>query len=85
MLHPKCRAVTANHDLRNLLYLITSFTQLLSDGQAGTVTGRQKEFLNHVLDCSRNMGHLLDASNDAATPQRPPSGAPPAAAEVATH
>lgn len=68
------------HDLRNLLYVITSFTQLLTDGLAGAVTPRQKELLGHVLDCSRDMRQLLDASRrDAA--QLPASGAAqPAAA-----
>lgn len=48
------------HDLRNFLYLATSFTQLLSEGLAGAVSERQKEFLSHVLDCTGKMRQLLD-------------------------
>ena len=49
------------HDLRNHLYLVASFTQLMRDGLAGSITERQKEFLGHVLDCTRSMRQLLDA------------------------
>lgn len=49
-----------DHDLRNLVYLIGSFTQLLSDGVAGSVTPRQKELLGHVLECTRGMRQLID-------------------------
>lgn len=68
------------HDLRNLLYVITSFTQLLNDGMAGAVTPRQKELLGHLLDCSRDMRQLLDGSHRD-TSHFPGSGsAQPAAA-----
>jgi light-regulated signal transduction histidine kinase (bacteriophytochrome) len=49
------------HDMRNYLYLITSFAQLMSDGLGGAVTDRQKEFLGHVLDCTHNLHRLLEA------------------------
>lgn len=51
-----------DHDLRNLLYLVTGFTQLVRDGVSGTVTVQQKQFLDHVLDCARRAQDLLKAS-----------------------
>lgn len=71
------------HDLRNLVYLISSFTQLLSDGVAGSVTQRQKELLGHVLECTRNMRQLIDGAADGSAHGLPVSGVrQPAAANA---
>ena len=51
-----------DHEMRNFLYLGTSFTQLLRDGLAGPVTAMQKEFPGHVLVCTGDMRQLLNSS-----------------------
>lgn len=47
------------HDLRNQLYLIGSFAELLRGGQFGPVSAQQQEFLNHILDCARHAQGLV--------------------------
>ena len=54
-----------DHELRNLLFLIISFSQLLGGGQAGPVTAQQKEFLDHVVECARKMQPLLPGAGHA--------------------
>ena len=63
-----------DHDLRNLLYIVGSFSQLLSDGLAGAVTPRQKELLADVLECTRQMRQLLSGPDAAATVGLPTPG-----------
>lgn len=50
-----------DHELRNQLYLVISFSQLLESGQAGPVSASQKEMLGHVLECAEKIRQLLDA------------------------
>jgi len=47
------------HDLRNVLYLVTSFAQLMREGLAGPVSQPQKEFLGHILDCAARAQELM--------------------------
>ena len=53
------------HELRNLLYLVISFTQLLEQGQAGAVSEQQKEFLRHVIECAEKIRGLLQPASPA--------------------
>jgi PAS domain S-box-containing protein len=50
-----------SHELRTPLNAIIGFAELLHDGKGGSVSGRQKEFLNDILVSS---GHLLQLIND---------------------
>lgn len=50
-----------DHELRNQLYLVISFSQLLESGQAGPVSAAQKEMFGHVLECAEKIRQLLDA------------------------
>ena len=71
-----------DHDLRNFLYLINSFTQLVRDGLGGPVTPQQKEYLDHVLDCGTGaMEFLAPANRRAGQPRLSPVCEPAAARE----
>ena len=50
-----------SHELRTPLNAIIGFAELLHDGKGGSISGRQKEFLNDILVSS---GHLLQLIND---------------------
>src|SRR6266851_158794 len=50
-----------SHELRTPLNAILGFTQLLHDGEVGSLTAEQREFLGNVLTSSR---HLLRLIND---------------------
>lgn len=50
----------ASHDLRNPLYLIRSFSEVLKDETLGALNGKQKEFLKKIFDASHYMRSLLD-------------------------
>ena len=50
-----------SHELRTPLNAILGFTQLLHEGEVGTLTGEQREFLGNVLTSGR---HLLRLIND---------------------
>lgn len=41
---------SADHDLQNLLFVVSTFAQLLHDGQFGPVTPSQQEHLRHIVD-----------------------------------
>lgn len=50
-----------SHELRTPLTAIIGFAELVRDGDAGAVTEKQREYLDHALDSSR---HLLQLVND---------------------
>jgi len=50
----------ASHDLRNPLYLIRSFSEILKDGSAGTVSSKQKDLLVKIFNASNFMRSLLE-------------------------
>jgi PAS domain S-box-containing protein len=50
-----------SHELRTPLNAIIGFAELLHDGRTGTVSERQREFLNDILISA---GHLLQLIND---------------------
>ena len=50
----------ASHDLRNPLYLIRSFSEVLKDGSVGDLNVKQKELLNKIFDSSNYMRSLLE-------------------------
>jgi len=52
---------TMSHELRTPLNSIIGFSELISDGLAGDVTDKQKEYLGDVLESSY---HLLSLIND---------------------
>lgn len=56
-----------DHDMRNFLYLSSSFAQLLHDGLVGPVSQSQKEFLGHILDCAAKAQALLAPPLNAAS------------------
>ncbi len=67
-----CRVLEANrvkseflsnmsHELRTPLNAIIGFSEMLHDGMAGTVSGKQKSFISDVLTSAR---HLLRLIND---------------------
>lgn len=50
----------ASHDLRNPLYLIRSFSEILKDETVGKVNEKQKDLLTKVFNASEFMRSLLD-------------------------
>jgi len=50
----------ASHDLRNPLYTIRSFSQIIQDGTVGEVNPEQKEMLGKIYDASTFMKALLE-------------------------
>jgi len=50
----------ASHDLRNPLYTIRSFTQIIQDGTVGDVNPEQKEMLGKIYHASTFMKALLE-------------------------
>ena len=50
----------ASHDLRNPLYLIRSFSEVLKDQVVGKVSPKQKELLEKIFNASNFMRALLD-------------------------
>ena len=50
----------ASHDLRNPLYLIRSFSEILKDESAGAVNPKQKELLEKIFNASNFMRALLE-------------------------
>lgn len=50
----------ASHDLRNPLYLIKTFSEVLGDGTMGEVTQKQKESLQKIYNASLFMQGLLE-------------------------
>lgn len=50
----------ASHDLRNPLYLIRSFSEVMKDETVGPVNGRQKELLEKIFNASDFMKNLLE-------------------------
>ncbi len=50
----------ASHDLRNPLYLIKTFSEVLEDGTLGKVTQKQKESLKKIYNASLFMQGLLE-------------------------
>ncbi len=47
------------HDIRNFLYLSSSFAQLMLEGLSGPVSSQQKELLGHIVDCMARAQKLL--------------------------
>lgn len=47
------------HDIRNFVYLASSFAQLMLEGLSGPVSAQQKELLGHVVDCMARAQKLL--------------------------
>jgi hypothetical protein len=47
------------HDIRNFLYLASSFAQLMLEGLSGPVSAQQKELLGHIVDCMGRAQKLL--------------------------
>lgn len=50
----------ASHDLRNPLYLIRSFSEIMKDGTVGEMTSKQNELANKIFNASNFMQALLD-------------------------
>ncbi len=50
----------ASHDLRNPLYTIRSFSQIIQDGTVGEVNPEQKEMLGKIYNASTFMKALLE-------------------------
>jgi len=50
----------ASHDLRNPLYLIRSFSEVLKEGSVGAVSEKQKELLEKIFNASNFMRSLLE-------------------------
>jgi signal transduction histidine kinase len=50
----------ASHDLRNPLYLIRSFSEILKDESVGVVNSKQKELLLKIFNASNFMRALLE-------------------------
>lgn len=50
-----------SHELRTPLNAIIGFSDLIIDGQAGSISKQQKEYLNDILDSGK---HLLSLIND---------------------
>lgn len=50
----------ASHDLRNPLYLIRSYSEILKDGSVGRVNDKQGEVLKKIYDSSGYMKVLLE-------------------------
>ena len=50
----------ASHDLRNPLYLIRSFSEILKDESVGVVNPKQRELLGKIFNASNFMRSLLE-------------------------
>ena len=50
----------ASHDLRNPLYLIRSFSEVMKEETVGAVNGKQKELLEKIFNASDFMKNLLE-------------------------
>ena len=50
----------ASHDLRNPLYTIQSFTEIIQEGTVGDVTAEQKDMLGKIYNASSFMKALLE-------------------------
>lgn len=50
----------ASHDLRNPLYLIRTFSEVLKDESVGPLNDRQRELLGKIFDSSNYMRSLLE-------------------------
>ena len=50
----------ASHDLRNPLYLIRSFSEILKDESIGTINAKQKDLLVKIFNASNFMRALLE-------------------------
>ncbi len=50
----------ASHDLRNPLFLIRSYSEILKDGSLGTVNEKQKKLLEKIFNSSDFMKALLE-------------------------
>ena len=50
----------ASHDLRNPIYIIRSFSEILKDGAVGDLTPKQRELLGKIFDSSEYMRSLLE-------------------------
>ena len=50
----------ASHDLRNPLYLIRSFSEILKDESVGTVNSKQRDLLVKIFNASNFMRALLE-------------------------
>lgn len=50
----------ASHDLRNPLYLIRSFSEILKDETVGEINAKQKDLLQKIFNASNFMRSLLD-------------------------
>ena len=50
----------ASHDLRNPLYLIRTFSEVMKDGSVGKVNAKQKELLTKIFNSSNFMKSLLE-------------------------
>lgn len=57
-----------DHDLRNHLYIVASFAQLLQDGAFGTVTEAQREYLSYIVESAARAQRLLDPAAKQALP-----------------
>jgi light-regulated signal transduction histidine kinase (bacteriophytochrome) len=73
-----------DHDLRNFLYLASSFAQLMRDETVGPLTPTQKEFLEHIIDCASRAQRLLTGGFRSTTTAQPAAGqaAMPAAGDA---
>lgn len=50
----------ASHDLRNPLYLIRAFSEILKDGSVGKINKKQRDLLEKLFSSSNYMKSLLD-------------------------
>lgn len=50
----------ASHDLRNPLYLIRSFSEVMKEGSVGVVNAKQTELLEKIFNASDFMKNLLE-------------------------
>jgi len=50
----------ASHDLRNPIYTIKSFSEILKDESVGDVNAKQRELLNKIFNASKFMSALLE-------------------------
>jgi len=50
----------ASHDLRNPIYIIRSYSEILRDSSLGPVNEKQRKLLNKIFDSSEFMRSLLD-------------------------
>ena len=48
------------HEFRTPLMVITQFAEIIADGLGGPVTDQQREYLQHILTSTRDLGQLVD-------------------------